>query len=116
MKVNKNVQALANIEQYDRWKKDSLNGKGYFIVFQSFKDKNILKNISGSALKLYLFLGLHSGNFTGESWVSISTIANYFGKDTRTVSYWIKELEELGLIKRIQFSKTESAHTYLQPY
>ncbi len=112
---NDSMSKLLKIE-YELWKKNNLSKQGYFIVFQDFKDRDLLKKISGSALKLYIFLGLHSGNFTGESWVSISTIANYFDKDPRTVSHWIKELEELGLIKRIQFSRTESAHTYLRPY
>lgn len=113
---NKTSKAKLYRAEHEDWKRTNLSTQGYFIFFQDFKEKNILKEISGSALKLYLFLGLHSGNFTGESWVSISTIANYFEKDQRTVSYWIKELEDLGLIERIQFSRTESAHTFLKPY
>lgn len=109
--------ANKNKIEYEQWKKDKLNNKiGYFIIFQDFKNTQLLKKISGSALKLYIYLGLHTKNYSGECTVTISTIAKYFNKDERTISYWIKELEEIGLIARIQFKIKEPAHTYLKPY
>lgn len=103
-------------EDYANWKKNSLENCGYFPIFESFKETYLLKNLSGNALKLYLFLGLRSRNKTGETWVSIETIAKYFGKTNRTISIWIKELEEKKLIKRMQLERNKSSHTYLQPY
>lgn len=57
-----------------------------------------------------------SNNNTGETWVSLETIAKYFGKTTRTVSSWIEELEKCGLIKRMQLRYNGVAHTFLLPY
>ena len=102
---------------YEKWKKNTLSYKvGYFIIFQTFKDNNLLAQISGSALKLYLFLGLHTNNYSGECWVTIQKAAEYFGKDPRTISIWIKELEKLGLIERVQVKPKQPSYTFLKPY
>lgn len=103
-----------NYYKWRSYKKDVHSG--FFIVYQDFKDKNILKHISGNALKLYIFLGINSKNETGESWYTIESIANYFEKSPRTISYWISELEKIGLIKRLQLEINKSSHTFLQPY
>ncbi|MEY8285636.1 helix-turn-helix domain-containing protein [Lachnospiraceae bacterium 50-23] len=103
-------------KNYNDWKKEGLYSQGYFIIFNSFIKNNILKQISGNALKLYIFLGSYTDNFTGECWVSIDTIAKYFNRTSRAVSYWIKELEEYNLIRRLQLKPNDSSHTYLQPY
>lgn len=101
---------------YGHWKKEALEQYGYFPVFQPLKDKFLLRNLSGNAVRLYLYLGLMSGNSTGETWVSIETIASYFGKSKRTVSLWIKELEDKRLIKRMQMEHNQVSHTFLIPY
>ncbi|WP_317366384.1 helix-turn-helix domain-containing protein [uncultured Tyzzerella sp.] len=117
MSITKEKKSNENKFEYESWKKKKLNDKnGYFIIFQDFKKKNLLKKVSGSALKLYIYLGLHTKNYSGECNVTINTMAKYFNKDERTISYWIKELEDLGLIERIQFKIKEPAHTYLKPY
>lgn len=103
-------------KNYISWKNTELTNSGFFIVFNDFKDKNILKKINGNALKLYLFLGINSKNDTGESWYTIDSISKYFGKSHRTISYWIKELEDLNLIQRFQLEPNDVAHTFLQPY
>lgn len=104
-------------KNYSSWREIKRNQhNGFFIIYNDFKDKNILKNISGNALKLYIFLGINSKNDTGESWYSIESIAKYFGKSTRTISYWIEELEKFNLIKRMQLEINGPSHTYLQPY
>lgn len=102
--------------RYKKWKEDSLVFVGYFPIFQSFKEEFILRDLSGNALKLYVYLGLHSGNKTGETWVTIENIAKYFDKSPRAVSYWIEELVESKLIERVQLKYNESAHTFLIPY
>lgn len=114
--LSNNKKAKYYKENYNEWKKKSLDEIGFFLIFESFYNKNILSKISGNGLKLYIFLGIHSKNFTGESWVSIESISKYFNKTPRAVSYWIRELEDLGLIKRMQLEVDKSSHTFLQPY
>ena len=101
---------------YKSWKIDGLDDHPYFLIFKGFIDSNKLKNISGNALKLYIYLGMYSKNLTGEVWHNNHTIANYFGKSDRTIRSWAKELEDLNLIKRMQLEFNGTAHTYLQPY
>lgn len=101
---------------YQNWKEDSLIYVGYFPIFQSFKEDFLLRDLSGNAIKLYIYLGLHAGNKTGETWVTIENIAKYFEKSPRAISYWIEELVNCRLIERIQLKYDESAHTFLIPY
>lgn len=103
-------------KQYEEWKQDSLKEFYFFPIFETFKETFILRNISGNALRLYIYLGLMANNKTGETWVSINTIAKYFGKSTRTISSWLKELEKHNLIRRLQLEPNQVAHTFLLPY
>ncbi|MBO1005917.1 helix-turn-helix domain-containing protein [Pseudogracilibacillus auburnensis] len=103
-------------QDYSAWKSASLEKGGYFPVFNGFKEEYLLKNLSGNAIKMYLYLGLHSGNETGTTWVGIETIAKYFDKSPRTISYWLKELEEAELIVRMQMEKNGVSYTFLRPY
>jgi len=103
-------------KEYTEWKETALDTFGYFPVFQPLKETFLLRNLSGNALKLYLYLGLMSKNTTGETWVSLDTIAEYFGKSTRTISIWIKELEKARLIERMQMEPNGVSHTFLKPY
>ena len=102
---------------YHKWKKEILSeNQGFFPIFNDFKDTGLLSEISGGALKLYLFLGLFSGNFTGETWVTIESMSTYFDKSPRTITNWINELTRLGLIERMQLELNGKSHTYLRPY
>ena len=104
-------------KNYNNWKDNTrTTKKGFFIIYNDFLKKDMLRKISGNALKLYIYLGLHSQNNTGEVWHTIDTIAKYFNKSPRTISYWIHELESIGLIIRMQLKLNEESHTYLQPY
>ena len=103
-------------ENYAYWKKNSINNKGFFIIFNGFLEENILKNISGGALKLYVFLGIKSDNNTGESFYTIPQISEYFGVSERSISNWFKELETLNLIFRFQLKFNSVSHTYLNTY
>lgn len=110
-------------KRYESWKKNALNESGFFVIFNGFLEekqnvskKALLQEISGGALKLYIFLGIKSNNFTGESYYSIESIANYFGKSERTINNWIQELEKLNLIFRVQLKYNGVSHTYLQTY
>lgn len=102
--------------EYAEWKKEALQTYGYFPVFKPFKEEFFLKNLSGNAVKLYIFLGLMSGNENGKTWVSIETMSNYFNKSKRTISLWLKELEEVRLIERMQMEPNGVAFTFLKPY
>jgi len=110
-----NVQMEALRNDHKNWKEQQKASKAsFFIVYTDFKSK--LKDISGGALKLYIFLGFHANNQTGECWVSSETIANFFGNDERTAKKWFSELIELGLIERIQTGFHRIANTFFLPY
>lgn len=103
-------------KNYMNWKKSSLQFSGYFPIFSEFKEGYYLKNLSGNAVKLYLYLGLRTGNEDGKTWVSIETMASYFGKSKRTISDWLKELEKYNLVERMQMSPNDVSYTFLLPY
>ncbi|RXY97530.1 hypothetical protein DMO16_24325 [Fictibacillus sp. S7] len=63
-----------------------------------------------------MYLGLMSGNETGKTWVTIDTMAKYFGKSKRTISVWLKELEKYKLVERMQMEPNGAAYTFLLPY
>ncbi|MBF2710053.1 hypothetical protein IR213_15890, partial [Flavobacterium soyangense] len=88
---NKN-KAIIQKRNYGNWKKDSLDSKGFFVIFNGFLEKDYLKKISGGALKLYIYLGINSDNSTGESFYKLKSIAEYFNVSERTISNWFKEL------------------------
>ncbi|MGL5749518.1 MAG: helix-turn-helix domain-containing protein [Paraclostridium sp.] len=112
---NKDLSKLMK-KNYEIWKQNGLSNNGYFIIFDGFLENNKLKQVSGGALKLYIYLGLNSKNMTGEVWHSIPRIAKYFGKSERTINNWISELEKLSLIKRMQKELNGVSYTYIQPY
>ena len=99
-----------------QWKEERRSQKTpFFMIYKDFKDI-YLKDISGGALKLYVYLGFHVNSFTGECWISTENIADFFGNDQRTVKKWISELEEIGLIRRIQNGFKRVANTFILPY
>lgn len=102
-------------KEHSMWRDTNfIEKKGFFPVFYEFKEK--LPQLSGGAVSLFLYFGLHSNNQTGESFHNIDRIAKFFGKSTRTISKWITELEEAELIERIQLELNGSSHTFLKPY
>lgn len=94
--------------------KNFKNKKGFFPIFHGFKEH--MKTLSPGATSLFLYLGLHSNNLTGETTHSIERMANFFGKSTRTISMWLKELESHDLIERIQLTFNGTSHTFIKPY
>lgn len=115
-KLNNREKSELMKNNYSNWKKDSLKKGGYFIIFKGFLESDKLKIISGNSLKLYIYLGINSKNMTGEIWHSNESIAKYFKKSERTIRLWMKELEDLKLIKRMQLDFNGPAYTYLQTY
>jgi len=52
-------------KEHSQWRDTNFSNKaGFFPVFQDFK--NLLSELSGGAVSLFLYLGLHSNNQTGE--------------------------------------------------
>lgn len=103
-------------DNYKNWKDEKKKSKSpFFMIYSSFKEP-YLRDISGGALKLYIFLGFHVNTFTGECWVSADTISDFFGNDVRTVKKWFEELEKSGLISRVQTGYKRVANTFLLPY
>lgn len=101
--------------EYLIWKQAQFSQKkGFFPVFSDFKP--YMKKLSPGAISLYIYLGLHSNYETGESFHSIQKISIFFNKSPRTISNWIRELEDNGLIKREQKKLNGVSHTYLTPY
>lgn len=110
------VRASQLRKNYEGWKTEAIGSFGYFPVFKPFREGFLLRELSGNAVKLYIYLGLASGNTTGETWVSIETVSKYFDKSPRAVSAWFRELEHAKLIERLQLAHNEASHTFLLPY
>jgi len=103
-------------KEYTDWINENSKNKKPFFALNTDFESFLLKNISGGALKLYIYLGFRAKYYTGELWESIPAIAEYFEKDVRTVANWFSELESIGLISRYQFGFKRSANTFLNPY
>jgi hypothetical protein len=102
-------------EEHAAWRKNNFESKkGFFPIFYGFEQ--FLPKLSGGAVSLFLYLGLHSNNKTGESYHNIETIANFFGKSPRTISSWFKELQNEGLIYRVQTEFNGVTRTFIRPY
>lgn len=114
--AKKNKIFSENKERYSKWRNDLQEiNKPFFMIPSDFKHL-FLKDISGGALKLYLFLGFHAKYQTGDSWYTVEQVAAFFNKDQRTVANWFKELQDMGLVFREQKGIMMKANTFLQPY
>ncbi|MCR2807120.1 hypothetical protein [Paenibacillus soyae] len=102
---------------YSGWRDSNSESKESFLqLFTSFRDRKILADLDGGALKLYLYYCFAAKNLTGESWYSVEKITEYFGKQQkRTIEKWNKELREKELIHRERIDK-KSHTTFLIPY
>lgn len=102
-------------DDYLNWKLNNFESKtGFYPVFSNFKEH--MKTLSPGAITLFIYLGLHSNNQTGESFHSLETMAKNLNKSTRTISSWANELEESGLIVRLQLSFNSFSTTFIRPY
>lgn len=100
---------------YGSWRKfNQLQNAPFIAIDNVFKDKYLNKLESGP-LRLYLYFAFAAKNKHGHSWHSISTIADYFKAQTRTIDNWIKALVDEGLIYRQRAGK-KSNTTYLIPF
>jgi len=109
-----NTTAKQLMINYEKKKTARLQEPGWFPIFSEFRDTGLLRDISGNALKLYIYLGIISRTISGECWPSLRQIGEYFGKSERTISTWMDELRRFGLIERIQPDYTSSSVTFLK--
>jgi len=101
---------------YSTWRdKTKEMNKPFFLIHNDFEHL-FLKDISGGALKLFIYLGFRSKYQTGESWESVETVSSFFGKDSRTIAKWFSELEKIGLLERKQKGFRMTSTTFLKPY
>jgi|APAga8741244001_1050109.scaffolds.fasta_scaffold20768_2 DNA-binding transcriptional ArsR family regulator len=111
----KRVKATELRKNHSQWRDENfLNKEGFFPVFYGFK--SYLNKLSSGAVSLFIYIGMHSNNQTGECYHDLNRISNYFKKSPRTISSWFKELEEAGLIERMQLTLNGVSHTFIRPY
>ncbi|MDN4618436.1 hypothetical protein QCD85_10035 [Paenibacillus sp. PsM32] len=101
---------------YEKWKKEMLENFSYVPIFKPMMDSFLLRDLSGGAMKLYIYLTFYSGNYTGETWVGIEKTSEYFNVSSRTISRWISKLQNKNLIYRKQYVKDGPTHTFLLIY
>ncbi|MEN2359487.1 helix-turn-helix domain-containing protein [Lentilactobacillus parabuchneri] len=100
---------------YRNWRfKQFESKKGFFPVFTDFQ--KYFGKISPGAITLFMYMGVHSNNRFGTMFFSIDRMATDLNKTPRTISSWIKELEDTGLIARKQNKFNSVSVTYLKPY
>lgn len=113
--MNNKERAINLRKEHVRWRESNFISKvGFFPVFTGFE--YYLSKVSTGAISLFLYLGLHSNNKTGECYHDLGRIADFFGKTPRTITSWFKELEDIGLIERFQIQMNGVAHTFIRPY
>lgn len=100
---------------YASWRKFNQQQKAPFIAIDNTFKEKYLNKLEPGPLRLYLYFSFAANNTNGHSWHSISTIADYFGTQTRTIDNWIKALVDEGLIYRQRAGK-KSNTTYLIPF
>lgn len=100
---------------HSKWRNYNFKNKqGFFPIFSDFK--NELKYLSPGAVTLFIYIGLHSNNVTGECSHSLETMSKNLNRSVRTISNWLKELESNQLITRIQLDFNSYSRTYILPY
>lgn len=106
-------------QEYKQWKQAQFDNKTAFQqLFVNFKDSLLLRQLSSNALRLYLYFGFLSRNYTGESWPSITMIMQYFGFSIDEAREAINELEKYKLVERFEVELDGKSRTYtcLLPY
>lgn len=99
------------------WRNQMHEGKkGFFPIF-SDNIKPYLK-LSGSAIRLFIYLGIHSDKDTGEVKANINnlTMMHFFDCSERSLHNWIAELEKAGLIVRVQTRYMNRGKIFIRPY
>ncbi|GIW88110.1 MAG: hypothetical protein KatS3mg108_2434 [Isosphaeraceae bacterium] len=87
----------------------------FFRVEHELLRSEAFKTLGGSAIKVYLVLGLHSDFGTGWSFPSIRTIATRAGLSRQTVLSALDELAAAGLVAIQREQGKPNAYRLLQP-
>ena len=99
-------------EQYCSWTENhQQRGTRAFPIYEYFHAEQ-LADLSGGALKLYIYLGLYSDPMTGECTQTTEVIAETLGVEPYTVKKWLNELKGKGLVEKIR----GTSYTFLLPY
>lgn len=102
-----------NKNGYELWRDYRKDTKKNYIMVPT-EIMNYLPHIHTQAINLYLYYFFRAKNNTGISWPSVEKTATDLSVSNRSVNYWNDELENLGLIARINKNKS-SKQTYLLP-
>ncbi|GIO35527.1 hypothetical protein J41TS12_03880 [Paenibacillus antibioticophila] len=115
MEETKLSQSVRLKKEHAIWRESLFAKKeGFFPLFSGFKE--YLPKLSNGAVTLFIYIGLHSNNETGECFHSVDRIASFLKKTPRTINSYFKELEEAGLIERLQLRLNGVSHTFIRPY
>lgn len=109
---NSNRESSLFVDQHKIWKEGEKKAiRKYYLLFNGI-DKYL--PFIGKAMPLYTLYCLYSKNETGESFHGIEGLKNDLMVSDRTINNWNKQLEKLGLIKRIG-GQGKSTHTFILP-
>lgn len=104
-------------ESHKEWRENLHKEKtGFFPVFSN-QIKPYIQDLSGNAIRLYIYLGIHSNNETGEVMgTNPRMMQQFFDCQLRTLQKWLEELEQANLIRRIQPAYKTKMHIFILPY
>jgi DNA-binding MarR family transcriptional regulator len=109
------TERMKELQQaYRHWKVGTV-AEDWFSLYQPLISY-ILPKVSGNALRVYLYFVIRADVSTGEiRQYSVKDIASHLERSERAVNGWIKELQDCGLIERLQTTPNSQAYTYLLP-
>lgn len=99
--------------EYKGWRDFRKESRDSFFIIPTELTK-YLPVIDTRAINLYLYYCFRANNETGLSWPSVDRAAEDLKVSARSINNWNAELEQLGLILRIN-EKKSSKTTYLLP-
>lgn len=77
--------------------KTASDQRAFTMVYNDFLHSDVL---SPTEKMLFIYLKMHSGNGTGQSFPSLATLAKETGLSKRTVQRWLAEMEDKGVITK----------------
>lgn len=110
--LNPNIEPKLQ-NPYTQWRNYQKKTEQNYIMLPTELIK-YLTEIKSKAVNLYLYYFFKSKNKTGDSWYAVNTLAKEFDVTSKTINNWNKELEQLGLIARVNENKS-STTTYILP-
>ena len=83
----------------------------FFLIPYGFVEK--LQPLSPGAVKMFLYCGITMNKETGHFYKSLETMAREINEKPRSVSNWLKELQDMRLIERHQLYLNMSSCTHV---